>query len=77
MSALPAKPEFIIAGVPLGSRAELRPLGGLTELVLDRPGKFKVAGMPGRTLVIDSLPYDEMPLDCGRSFAETSRSGRW
>ncbi|HEX6764938.1 MAG TPA: hypothetical protein VF103_05655 [Polyangiaceae bacterium] len=52
---------------PEGSRAELRRVGELTELVLDRPGKFKIAEMPGRTLDIDSLRYDEMPLDCGRS----------
>jgi hypothetical protein len=52
---------------PPGSRAELRSVGALLELVPDVPGRFVLDGVrPARTIV-ESGRYDETPLDCGRS----------
>ncbi len=58
---------FRLEKKPEGSRAELRKLGELTELVPDVRGDFALADADGRSLVIQSGRYDEMPLDCGRS----------
>jgi hypothetical protein len=73
-----AGPGFRVESRPDGSRAELRALGGLTELVPDVTGDFVLADELGRKLVIQSGRYDEMPLDCGRSdcHKETSESVR-
>jgi hypothetical protein len=58
---------FRLAKKPEGSRAELRLLGDLAELVPDVRGDFALADARGRELVIQGARYDEMPLDCGRS----------
>ena len=58
---------FRLAKKPEGSRAELRLLGELAELVPDVRGDFALADALGRELVIQGGRYDEMPLDCGRS----------
>jgi hypothetical protein len=58
---------FRFENKPEGSRAELRSIGELTELVPDVRGDFALADAAGRKLVIQSGRYDEMPLDCGRS----------
>jgi hypothetical protein len=57
---------FRLQKKPEGSRAGLRPVGELTELVPDVRGDFELADGVGRKLVIQSGRYDEMPLDCGR-----------
>jgi hypothetical protein len=58
---------FRLEKKPHGSRAELRPLGALAELVPDVRGDFELVDAAGRSLLIQSGRYDEMPLDCGRS----------
>ena len=58
---------FRLEKKPEGSRAELRVLGGLAELVPDATGDYALADAHGRALVVQSGRYDEMPLDCGRS----------
>jgi hypothetical protein len=58
---------FRLEKKPEDSRAELRVLGALTELVPDARGDYVLADAEGRSLVIQSGRYDEMPLDCGRS----------
>ncbi|HVR20034.1 MAG TPA: multiheme c-type cytochrome [Polyangiaceae bacterium] len=59
---------------PEGSRAELRALGGLAELVPDAWGDYVLADAHGRALVVQSGRYDEMPLDCGRSDCHAAES---
>lgn len=66
-SVLLAGSGFRMEKRPDGSQAELRALGGLTELVPDVRGDFLLADALGKKLVIQSGRYDEMPLDCGRS----------
>jgi hypothetical protein len=65
---------FRLEKKPEGSQSELRALGGLTELVPDVRGDFALADESGKTLVIQSGRYDEMPLDCGRSDCHRAES---
>jgi hypothetical protein len=66
-SVLLAGQGFRLEKKPDGSRAELRPVRGLVELVPDVTGDYALADAAGRALVVQSGRYDEMPLDCGRS----------
>lgn len=61
---------------PPASRAELRRVGSLFELLPDQTGQYRVARADGETLSLHGGRYDQMPLDCGRSdcHAELSRS---
>jgi hypothetical protein len=52
---------------PPDSRAELRPVGELLELIPDVPGRFVLEGGVHARTVVDSGRYDETPLDCGRA----------
>jgi hypothetical protein len=52
---------------PPESRAELRKVGALLELVPDVPGRFVVDGVSPRRTIVESGRYDETPLDCGRA----------
>jgi hypothetical protein len=52
---------------PPESRAELRAVGGLFELVPDVPGRFVLEGVRTQRTVVQSGRYDETPLDCGRA----------
>jgi hypothetical protein len=56
-----------LAARPDGSRALLRALGELSELVPDRSGVYSVSDADGHRLEINAGRYDETPLDCGRS----------
>jgi hypothetical protein len=58
---------FRLEKQPAGSRAELRALGELVELVPDVSGEYALRDAGERALVVESGRYDEMPLDCGRS----------
>jgi hypothetical protein len=53
---------------PLGSNARLRPTaGGLSELLPDIPGKYRLSDAAGVELSIQSGRFDRVPLDCGRA----------
>jgi hypothetical protein len=52
---------------PESSRAELRRVADLFELVPDAPGRYLVQGAGAEPLVIQSGRYDATPLDCGRA----------
>ncbi len=59
--------ELRLSEVPDGSRADLRAVGSLFELVPDVTGRFVVEDGRGRRTVIESGAYDQTPLDCGRA----------
>jgi hypothetical protein len=59
--------ELKLTERPTDSRAELRPIGDLLELVPDVTGRFVLEGRANARTVVDSGRYDETPLDCGRS----------
>jgi len=52
---------------PPDSKARLRRVGELFELLPDLPGQYRVEDAHGKQLTIHSGRYDQMPLDCGRS----------
>jgi hypothetical protein len=63
---------------PPGSRAALRPVGDVLELVPDLAGHYRLSDDAGRRLSLQSGRFDETPLDCGRSgcHAAISRSAK-
>ena len=52
---------------PPESRAALRAVGDLFELLPDQIGQYRLRDAQGRDVSIHSGRYDQMPLDCGRS----------
>jgi hypothetical protein len=56
---------------PPESKAALRPVGELFELLPDLPGQYRVGNAQGKQLQLNSGRYDQMPLDCGRSGCHT------
>jgi hypothetical protein len=52
---------------PPESKAALRHVGELFELLPDVPGQYRVSDARGTELALHSGRYDQMPLDCGRS----------
>jgi len=52
---------------PAGSTAVLDTAGGVTSLLPDIAGDWRLADGAGRALALRSGRYDETPLDCGRA----------
>lgn len=52
---------------PPASLTTLRAVGNLFELLPDESGRYRLQDAAGRTIVVNSGRYDQMPLDCGRS----------
>jgi hypothetical protein len=52
---------------PPDSKAALRRVGELFELLPDLPGQYRLGDAQGNQLQLHSGRYDQMPLDCGRS----------
>jgi hypothetical protein len=52
---------------PAGSAAALDLGGGMTSLLPDVAGDWRLADGAGRSLTLRSARYDQTPLDCGRS----------
>jgi hypothetical protein len=59
--------ELRLSERPPESRAALRRVGELFELVPDVPGRFVLEGERPLRTIVESGRYDETPLDCGRS----------
>ena len=52
---------------PENSKALLRPVEQLFELVPDLPGSYELRDPAGNALSLHSARYDQTPLDCGRA----------
>ena len=63
---------------PPDSKAALRRVGELFELLPDVPGRYRVSDARGTGLTLHSGRYDQLPLDCGRSgcHAEIAESAK-
>ena len=52
---------------PSRSHAQVEPIGGVSSLVPDVAGDWRLKGNDAREITLRSMRYDETPLDCGRS----------